>query len=215
MTVLWGISCAFGAISIALLARRLRALSLSGAVAAAVVGFLHAGFAREIGISALLTFFCTSTLLSRLGKRKKATLHFEKGGERDAAQVLANGGIAALCALFFFWYPLMLYAMLGALASANADTWATEIGSLWGGTPRRITTLKPAQTGESGAISLPGTLAALLGALLIGPRRPLFWTLSKSSICHHPRRFSRRTFGLATGGNRTSAVRRPGDAKAY
>jgi uncharacterized protein (TIGR00297 family) len=159
---------ALGAITIAFIAYKLRALSLSGAIAAALVGFCHAGFAREVGVVALLTFFGTSTLLSRLGKKRKATLDFEKGVTRDAGQVLANGGIAALCALLSFWSPAFLPALLGALAAANADTWATEIGSLLGGRPRRITNFALASPGESGAISLPGTLAALIGALLIG-----------------------------------------------
>jgi uncharacterized protein (TIGR00297 family) len=158
-----------GAIAIAFLAYKLRALSISGAIAAAIVGFCHAGFARELGTVALLVFFGTSTLLSRLGKKRKANLHFEKGHQRDAGQVFANGGIAALCATLSYWYPaLFLPALLGALAAANADTWATEIGSLLGGKPRRITNFQPTHPGESGAISLPGTLAALLGALLLG-----------------------------------------------
>jgi uncharacterized protein (TIGR00297 family) len=164
----WLILSALGAIILAVLARKMRALSFSGAVAATLVGFLHAGFAKEIGIASLLAFFATSTLLSRLGKKKKATLQFEKGGERDALQVLANGGVAALCALISFWYAPALYGMLGALAAANADTWATEIGSLLGGKPRRITNFEPALPGESGAISLVGTLAAFGGALLLG-----------------------------------------------
>jgi uncharacterized protein (TIGR00297 family) len=158
-----------GAIAIALLAYNLRALSISGAFAAALVGFCHAGFASAMGAVALLTFFGTSTLLSRLGKKHKAALHFEKGHQRDAGQVFANGGIAALCAVFSYWHPsVFLPAMLGALAAANADTWATEIGSLLGGKPRRITNFKPTSPGESGAISVPGTLAALVGALLLG-----------------------------------------------
>jgi uncharacterized protein (TIGR00297 family) len=163
------IFAALGAIVIACIAYKLRALSLSGAIAAAIVGFCHAGFAGAIGTVALLTFFGTSTLLSRLGKKRKAQLHFEKGGERDAGQVFANGGIASLCAVLSYWYPLVfLPAMLGALAAANADTWATEIGSLLGGKPRRITNFQPTHPGESGAISVPGTLAALIGALLLG-----------------------------------------------
>ena len=57
---------------------------------------------------------------------------------------------------------------LAALAAANADTWATEIGSALGGRPYDLRTGKPAPPGTSGAVSLPGTLAALAGAALIG-----------------------------------------------
>jgi uncharacterized membrane protein len=57
---------------------------------------------------------------------------------------------------------------VGATAAATADTWATEIGLLAPGSPRLITTLRPALPGQSGAISLPGSLAALAAGGCIG-----------------------------------------------
>ena len=48
---------------------------------------------------------------------------------------------------------------LAALAAANADTWATEIGSALGGRPYDLRTGRPASPGTSGAVSLPGTLS--------------------------------------------------------
>lgn len=148
-----------------------RALSASGAVAAAVVGFCHFGLAGGRGAVALLVFFVTSSALSRVGKRRKDALAFEKGGERDAGQVLANGGVATLCAALLpasGGDPWLLAALLGALATANADTWATELGALARRPPVMLTTLRPAPTGASGAVSGPGTLAAFGGALLVG-----------------------------------------------
>lgn len=160
------------AVIVAGAAWRVRALSASGAVAAALVGFLLFGMAGGKGALALLLFFVSSSALSRLGKKRKDALSFEKGGERDAGQVLANGGIAALCAALIPFVPpqnftLIAAALLGALAAANADTWATEIGALARRPPRLITTFRPAPTGASGAVSLPGTAAALAGAWLI------------------------------------------------
>lgn len=164
------LAAAIGAPLIGFLAWRVNALTLSGAVAAACVGFCHLAFGGWLAAGALLAFFGTSTALSKLGKRKKEALGFEKSGQRDAWQVLANGGIATLCAVL--GHP---EALLGALAAANADTWATELGSLFGGKPRRITNLAPAEPGESGAISLLGTLAALLGAALLGAFAGYAW----------------------------------------
>ncbi len=158
-----------------LVAWKLKALTPSGAVAAAGVGFSHLAFGGWPGAGALLLFFVTSTALSKIGKRQKEALGFEKSSRRDALQVLANGGVAALCALLI---PMIgdrgFVLMLGALAAACADTWATEVGSLFGGTPRKITTLRPVRTGESGAISPLGTLAALCGAGLLASLCPLF-----------------------------------------
>src|SRR5262249_31672620 len=133
-------------------ARAAKALTVSGAVVAAVVGFLLFGLGGGQGAGALLLFFLTSSALSRVGKPRKEALQFEKGAERDAGQVLANGGIAAACALLL---PLLpdahwpIAALLGALASANADTWATEIGALAKAPPRLVTTFRPAPTGSS------------------------------------------------------------------
>lgn len=167
------------ALLIAASARASKALSVSGAIAAATVGFLLFGLGGWRGAAALLTFFVTSSALSRIGKKRKDALGYEKGGERDAGQVLANGGVAAFCAALLWLNPgerWPVAGLLGALAAANADTWATEIGSLAKGNPRLITTFRPAPTGSSGAISLPGTLAALAGAALIGGLAP-FWNL--------------------------------------
>ena len=55
------------------------------------------------------------------------------------------------------------------LASVNADTWATELGTLNPSPPRIITDLrKRVEAGTSGGVSLWGTIAALLGASVIG-----------------------------------------------
>jgi uncharacterized protein (TIGR00297 family) len=167
------------AVGIAGAARAAKALSTSGAVAAAVVGFLLFGFGGGRGATALLLFFVTSSALSRLGKRRKEALSFEKGGERDWAQVAANGGVAAAAALLLPVVPGEAWPvalLLGALATANADTWATEIGALAKHPPRLITNLQPAPTGSSGAVSGPGTLAALAGAALVAGVAP-FWGL--------------------------------------
>jgi len=130
-----------------------------------VGGWLWAG--------ALLTFFGTSTLLSLWRRQAKEELAYEKGGCRDAGQVIANGGAAAICVLLPLIFPKVTAAFahllfLSALAAANADTWATEVGSAVGGRPYDLRTARPAPPGTSGAVSLPGTLAALAGAGLLG-----------------------------------------------
>ncbi len=161
------------AAAVAALAYRAGALTRSGALAAWGVGAVIFGVGGWAWAAALLTFFGTSTALSRWRRGTKERLGYEKGGRRDAGQVLANGGVAALCALLPAAVPKagaghahLLF--LAALAAANADTWATEIGSALGGRPYDLRTARPAPPGTSGAVSLPGTLAALAGAALLG-----------------------------------------------
>ena len=56
----------------------------------------------------------------------------------------------------------------GALATANADTWATELGVLSASKPRLITTGRPVAPGTSGGITPLGTAASSLGAYSLG-----------------------------------------------
>ena len=151
----------------------LKMLTLRGATAAFFLGFVTFGLGGLEWALVLLTFFFTSSFLSILfGKRKRAAEKmYAKGGRRDAAQVLANGGVAGISAIIHAIYPNSVLPWLffcGALAAANADTWATELGVLNRRPPIMITNGKPVEAGSSGAISLTGTLAALAGSVLIG-----------------------------------------------
>jgi uncharacterized protein (TIGR00297 family) len=168
--------------AIALAARRTRSLSVGGAVAATVVGTLAVAAGWNWG-ALLILYFVSSTVLSHVRRAEKARRTeaiVEKGGERDAVQVLANGALFAGAAIMMLVRPHASWIALGAgtLAASAADTWATEIGTLSQSSPRSILTGQPVPTGTSGAISLPGTLAMVAGALFIGALLMLFgWTL--------------------------------------
>jgi len=158
--------------AIAGLAYRRRALSSSGALAAAAVGAVIFVGGGAWWFGALGVFFVTSTLLGRVGAAFKARTkrEFSKGDTRDAWQVLANGGVAAVAALLMLVAPdaRWLYAFVGALATANGDTWATELGILSPGEPRSIVTLRRVPRGSSGAVSALGLAATVAGAFVVG-----------------------------------------------
>jgi uncharacterized protein (TIGR00297 family) len=160
------------AVVVAFAAYAAGSLSRSGAWAAVAVGTLTFGVGGVLPAVLLLLFFFSSSGLSRVGGVRKRTVAaaFSKGGRRDHGQVLANGALAALLSVGFGLTggPLWLAGLAGALAAVNADTWATELGVLARQDPRRITTGERVPAGTSGAISLPGVLAALGGALCIG-----------------------------------------------
>ncbi|MFM8323057.1 MAG: DUF92 domain-containing protein [Chloroflexota bacterium] len=158
---------------IAAAAYKAQALSFSGAVAAALSGGLVFGLGGLSWALLLLGFFISSSGLSRAFAKRKAGLSekFSKGSRRDWAQVLANGGLGALLAVLHVLLPGQAWpwwAFAGAMAAVNADTWATELGVLSKTPPRLLTTLRPVERGESGAVSALGTLAAFSGAALIG-----------------------------------------------
>jgi uncharacterized protein (TIGR00297 family) len=171
---------------ISLLAQRRGALSRSGVPVAIVTGTVTAGAGGwELGLS-LIFFFLSSSLLSRFRQQQKATIaaeKFNKGSARDMLQVAANGGVATWCALRYglrrrsrissdqlraACCDPWLAAFGGALATATADTWATEVGVLTRRPPHLMTTGRPVAPGSSGAVSWPGTLAAAAGALALG-----------------------------------------------
>lgn len=158
--------------SIALAAHRLRLLTIGGAVAATLVGAaaLHAGISWAV---VLLFFFTTSTLLSRWRAVERDLLVrpvIAKEGPRDAMQVLMNGGVFAVAAILATQADAYTFQAIaaGAIAASTSDTWSTEVGTVLGGTPKTIFGRREVAPGTSGAISLNGTFAALIGALAVG-----------------------------------------------
>lgn len=159
-------------LAVGALAWRFRALSVSGALAAASMGAVAvaAGWSWAI---ILLAYFVASTALSRFRsgeKERRTSDRLEKGGRRDAIQVFANGGVFAMAAIGYYWNadPAWQVLAAGALAASAADTWATEIGTLAGRQPRSIVTGRIVSTGTSGGVSLPGLVATLAGAAFVG-----------------------------------------------
>ena len=162
-------------------AYRAHSLSRSGAWGALAEGTIIFGVGGWRWAVLLLAFFISSSGLTRLFSKRKVSLNekFDKGGQRDIGQVLANGGVASVFAGLSFFFPHAAWpwlAFVASLAAVNADTWATELGVLSPSRPRLITTWKPVERGTSGGISLYGSLAALGGsalvALLAGLVRP-------------------------------------------
>lgn len=127
---------------------------------------------------ALLTLVAT-----RIGRSKKERLGTaERRKGRSASQVAANLGFAALISSGSaqFWLmdcpwldraaharaPLLALA-LAALAEAAADTVSSELGQVFGGRPRMITSFQAAEPGRNGAISVAGTLAGVIAAAVV------------------------------------------------
>lgn len=186
-----GVVAAFGlATLIAGVAWRSGSLSKSGLLAAVLVG----GTAMTTGASwgrFLVFWFVVASLASRVGRRTKERATADvvaKGGQRDAAQVLANGGVYALCAAAALLLPtqaaLLATVGAGALVAAGADTLATETGTLWRGQPWSLRTWARVPTGSSGAVSVPGTLGMALGAWLLALGAAFTGLISTDQVFH-------------------------------
>lgn len=118
-----------------------------------------------------VTFFVLSSVLSRLGRERKAAAEARaaKGSRRDAGQVYSNGGVSwALLVGYVVWPdPAWYWGYAAAFAAAAADTWATEIGTWLGGEPRSVLTGRRVPRGASGGVTLAGTLGAVAGAAAV------------------------------------------------
>ena len=192
-----------GAAVISAAARRARALSPGGTLAATLVGGVLVTGAGTRGAAALVAFFLSSTVLGRLPGA--AVIGQRRGNERDAVQVLANGGVAALLSLASSSVgreqvrSLLLTGIGGAIAAAAADTWATEIGSRSGQLPRSIATLRIVAPGVSGGVTPAGLAAAAAGATVIA-------SVATCNLREFPRRVLVRAFPIAVGGFTGSLV---------
>jgi len=129
-------------------------LTPTGAAAAVAVGGATIWGTGWRGVVLLLAFLVSGSLLTTMAEGG--------GGRRTAAQVFANGGVAALAALLGSW-P----AFAGAIAAAASDTWATEIGAHSRTPPRLITNGTAVSPGANGGITILGTAGGVLGAVLI------------------------------------------------
>lgn len=117
-------------------------------------------------------FFVLSSALSFLPRN---TDRREGAPRRTLRQVLANGGVAWGCLMVAAVAPGSATSLqqgcylgfLGALAAAAADTWATELGTRYGGPPWSLREGRRVASGTSGAVSFFGTGGALLGAASI------------------------------------------------
>ena len=157
---------------VASVSRRLKLLTVSGAVATFLMGTVIFGIGQIQWSVPMLAFFVLSSLLSKVGKARKSKLTavFQKSDTRDAAQVLSNGGVPTAILLFAFFYrhPIWYMLYLSALAAVTADTWGTEIGTLSKREPRSVVTMRKVATGTSGGVTALGITGALTGAVAVG-----------------------------------------------
>jgi uncharacterized protein (TIGR00297 family) len=120
------------------------------------------------GGAVLAAFFIGSNLVSRLGPKPPSAPLEAKPDRRDAWQVYANGGPAALGALLGrVDGTLGLWVLTASLAAAAADTWATAVGTRSPTVPRLLGVGARVPAGTNGGMTLVGSLAALIGAFTV------------------------------------------------
>jgi uncharacterized protein (TIGR00297 family) len=154
--------------SFAALAYALGMVSRGGALGGLVVGTTIYASLGPQGFAILALFVVGGSLLTRLGYRSKqrAGTAQELGGRRGAKNAFANCAVAVLCAALasLTGAPSFNASFAASLGAAFADTAESEVGQIYGRTPRLITTLRKVPPGTDGAVSLSGTLAGIAAA---------------------------------------------------
>lgn len=116
----------------------------------------------------VLAFFVLGNFVTRYRHSVKEKYDVAEG-VRSFRNVFGNGGAATIFSILYFLYrfDFLLAGVVGAMAAATADTFATEIGQVYERRPRLITNLKPVAVGTSGAVSLYGFFAAFVGSFFV------------------------------------------------
>lgn len=180
----------------ALVAWRLRAATAGASACGALICFLLTQSTHWIGSSIaasalsplLLLFILTYLATKQSAVKTEAARNPDSPTSRNAAQVIANLGVAGfvssfdglfyvvwpfmhtgdwLCEISTAWASLRFIPLLAALAEATADTVSSEIGQAYGGPPLLITTMRRVPAGTDGAITLRGTGAGIAAAGIV------------------------------------------------
>ena len=156
----------------AVIAWLIRGVTADGAVAGLLVTatlFVAGGAAM---FEAVLLVFVLTYAATKLGRSRKQSFAIaERSAGRDATQIFANVGIAALMAALArlaSWRTPLLAGSIAALAEAACDTVSSETGKALSQTARLITSWQRVPAGTDGGISLPGTVLGALAAGLVG-----------------------------------------------
>jgi|HubBroStandDraft_4_1064222.scaffolds.fasta_scaffold03957_1 uncharacterized protein (TIGR00297 family) len=169
----------------AFLARALRGVSRSGAVAGAFACFLLFAGAGPAAFAALAALFVMTWATTRLGYQRKLALGLAERKEgRTAWQILANLAAAALSSVAYSvtGSRVWLVATLAALAEAATDTVASEIGQYRGLHARMITTGQKVPPGTDGGVTIEGSVAGLAAGFVIATIGSVGWMISPAQI---------------------------------
>ena len=154
-----------------LLARWMRGVTNSGALAGAVSCFVLYLCGGPGAFAALITVFALAWITTRLGYQRN-----RNWGRRNAGRAGRRPRFWPISALrrparrflsSAISRALFLLAMAAALSEAAADTVSSELGQAFGEKARLITTWRSVPPGTDGAVSLVGTLAGVAAAGIV------------------------------------------------
>lgn len=139
-----------------------KAIDLLGTAFMVIMGVIII-FAPNAGVNWLfliIIFLLLGLVFTKYKHQYKKEIKIYEG-TRTIRNVVSNGIVPFTMAAFGNYG-----GFIGSIATATADTMASEVGVTT--TPRLITTFKKVPPGTDGGVSIPGTAAGIIGAGIIG-----------------------------------------------
>jgi uncharacterized protein (TIGR00297 family) len=166
---------------IAAIAYFTKAVQKSGIIGGLIVGILIYYFLDYRGFLILFAMFLLGTLATKVGFKTKQALGLAESdeGARGLKNVIAKCLPSVVFALIVwiadksgadyntFFFKSMLLGFIAAFATGAFDTVSSEIGQVYGKHPFTLIPPKRVKPGTEGAISLVGTLAGLIAAIIV------------------------------------------------
>lgn len=140
-------------------------LDKSGLLLALSMGVIIAFFGGLEYLAIMLVFLFSAVAVTKYENQKKKEMGIYEH-ERSWENVFSNGLLPTLLAVFssLIGSP---FPYLAAVAAVNADKFASEIGVL-SGNPVYLGSFMQVRAGKSGAVSILGFVASLVGGTVIG-----------------------------------------------
>lgn len=148
-------------------------LNVSAAWCGGLLGLIIYWGSGFTGIILLVAFFISGTIATKWKAAEKINFKdtIDRKEQRNAGQVFANAGIAALSALLIYFFPqsAALYKLMlaASFSAAAADTLSSELGMVYGKRFYHLLSFKKDMKGKNGVISIEGILAGISGSVLI------------------------------------------------
>ena len=142
----------------------LKVLDGKGIILALFFGFLLYHFGGLNYLLLMLMFFFLAIFVTRYGYEEKRELGIYEH-ERGWENVFANGILPAILAVLSS--TLGPIPFICSIAAITSDKFGSEIGVMEANDPVSIITFAKVKPGTSGAISMLGSIASILGSTLI------------------------------------------------
>tara|TARA_Y100001933_G_scaffold99076_1_gene99569 strand:+ start:102 stop:755 length:654 start_codon:yes stop_codon:yes gene_type:complete len=148
-------------------------MSPSGWISAGILGTILWGSLSWSGWLSVVIYLILGSLVTKVGYKYKDKIGIaeKRGGRRGPENVWGSAStglfFAIMLSLDISDNVLLKIGFAASFAAKLADTFGSEIGKRFGRNTFLITSFKRVKKGSEGGISLEGTLASLVGSIIM------------------------------------------------